>query len=253
MSANNREGLVIRIAVRDEHGRVVGEVDAVSLKGLLSLAHEEELRSIRTRIVELPKGENGRRAVVRATVRTRRGVFTATGDADPSNVNTEVAAHIIRVAESRAIARALRFAVNIGEVAIEELGTIALQHRTSAKPSRGEDTTVQRSTPAEPVVDRADRTPEHPERFRGRDDRPTEVAEGDRRAMSSEQKKLLYRLAFQLGETRESSTARVLAALGVERLEWATRVMASKAIDALKAEVSQRRSNGHSNGAEHHG
>jgi hypothetical protein len=96
-----------------------------------------------------------------------------------------------------------------------------------------------------------------PERFRGRDDQPTEVAEGDKRAMSGEQRKLLYRLAFSLGETRESSTTRVLEALGVERLEWATRGMASKAIDALKAEAARQRSNGrsngHSNGAASHG
>jgi hypothetical protein len=71
--------------------------------------------------------------------------------------------------------------------------------------------------------------------------------------MSGEQKKLLYRLAFNLGETRESSTARVLQALGVERLEWATRRMASQAIDALKAEVSKKRTNGHVNGAAGHG
>jgi hypothetical protein len=49
----------------------------------------------------------------------------------------------------------------------------------------------------------------------------------------------------------ESSTARVLAALGVERLEWATRPMASQAIDAMKAELQKRRSNGHENGASH--
>ena len=77
--------------------------------------------------------------------------------------------------------------------------------------------------------------------------------------MSGEQRKLLYRLAFTLGETRESSTARVLAALGVERLEWATRAMASRAIEALKAEVARSRvngngrTNGHSNGAASHG
>jgi hypothetical protein len=247
MTASKREGLIVRIQVKDERGRVIGEVDAVSLKGLLSLAHDEELRSIRTRLVELPSATNGQRAVVRALVRTKRGLFTGTGDATPENVNPEVAGHIIRVAESRAIARALRLAVNIGEVAIEELGARVVRLGTTERPANGSGFNAfrERSPDAAPLA-----APDagRPERFRGRDDRPTEAAAGDRRAMSGEQRKYLYRLAFQLGESKESSTPRVLAALGVERLEWATRAMASKAIDVLKAEVGKTRSNGHTNG-----
>jgi hypothetical protein len=252
MTTPKRDGLIIRIQVKDERGRVVGEVDAVSLKGLLSLAHDEELRSIRTRIVELPTSANGQRAVVRALVRTKRGVFTGTGDATPDNVNHEVSGHIIRVAESRAIARALRLAVNIGEVAIEELGARVARVGQVERPANGEGFRAFREGRTGGAPDPAPGA-DRPERFRGRDDRATEVAEGDKRAMSGEQKKLLYRLAFNLGETRESSTARVLQALGVERLEWATRRMASQAIDALKAEVSKKRTNGHVNGAAGHG
>ena len=122
MNYSKRDSLIVRIQVKDDRGRVIGEVDAVSLKGLLSLAHDEELRSVRTRIVELPSAANGQRAIVRAAVRTKRGLFMATGDATPENVNHEVSGHIIRVAESRAIARAFRLAVNIGEVSVEELG-----------------------------------------------------------------------------------------------------------------------------------
>ena len=129
MTEQRKEGLIVRIQVKDERGRIVGEVDAVSLKGLLSIAHDEELKSVRTRIVELPTSANGQRAVVRAVVRTKRGIFTGTGDATPENVNPEVVGHIIRVAESRAIARALRLAVNIGEVAIEELGARTVRVR----------------------------------------------------------------------------------------------------------------------------
>jgi len=252
MTEQRKEGLIVRIQVKDERGRIVGEVDAVSLKGLLSIAHDEELKSVRTRIVELPTSANGQRAVVRAVVRTKRGIFTGTGDATPENVNPEVVGHIIRVAESRAIARALRLAVNIGEVAIEELGARTVRVSASEQRANGsgfrafQEKRESRAPSATPETDR-------PERFRGRDDRPTEVAEGDKRAMSGEQKKLLYRLAFNLGATRESSTVRVLEALGIERLEWATRRMASQAIDALKAEVAKKRTNGHENGAADHG
>jgi hypothetical protein len=55
--------------------------------------------------------------------------------------------------------------------------------------------------------------------------------------MSDAQKKLLFRLCFELGATRENVREHVLKALGVERLEWATRLDASRAIDALKRET----------------
>lgn len=257
MTEQKRDGLIIRLQIKDERGRVVGEVEAVSLKGLLSLAHDEELRTVRTGIVELPSAQNGQRAVIKAFVRTKRGVFSGTGDATPENVNPEVSGHTIRVAESRAIARALRLAVNIGEVAIEELGSLASRPSSAPQGDRanGSGWRKHRETTGQAPLDET----RAPERFRGRDDRPTEAAEGDQRAMSGEQRKLLYRLAFSLGETRESSTACVLTALGVERLEWATRGMASRAIDALKVEVAKHRanrngrSNGHSNGAASHG
>jgi len=88
-----------------------------------------------------------------------------------------------------------------------------------------------------------------PPRFQGRDNRPTEAYEGDRRAMSDAQKKALFRLAYTLGD-REGALSRVLEALGVERLEWATRADASRAIDALKSK-SGSGSGQPSNGAGH--
>ncbi len=50
------------------------------------------------------------------------GRFTGIGDASPDNVGRTIAPHIIRMAETRAKARALRDAVNIGVTALEELG-----------------------------------------------------------------------------------------------------------------------------------
>lgn len=88
-----------------------------------------------------------------------------------------------------------------------------------------------------------------PPRFRGRDHRPTEAYEGEKRAMSDAQKKALFRLAYTLGD-REGALARVLQALGVERLEWATRADASRAIDALKAKAGNG-SGRPTNGASH--
>lgn len=250
-----RDGLVIRIQIKDEQGRVVGETDAVTFKGLLSLAHEDGLRSVQTQIVQLPSEENGRTAVARSTVRTRKGTFTGIGDASPANVNRRIAPHVIRMAETRATARALRLAVNIGEVAIEELGgDVELAKRQTTEPERDRrrppDRGEEREDGVGPPTQRGlGETSSPPPRFKGRDPRPTEADVGDRRAMSEEQRKLLFRLAFDLGETRDSARDRVLKALGVERLEWATRPHASRAIDALKRELAGR-SNGHSQNGE---
>jgi hypothetical protein len=253
-----RDGLVVRIQIKDEQGRVVGETDAVTFKGLLSLAHDDGLRSIRTEIVQLPSEDNGKTAVARSTVRTGRGVFTGIGDANPQNVNRRIAPHVIRMAETRATARALRLAVNIGEVAIEELAdevSFAERDRTSAgareRPGPTNGTPPERGDAWEPPAEDAGARP--PARFRGRDQHPTEAEPGDRRAMSEEQRKLLFRLAFDLGQTSETARDFLLQAFNVERLEWVTRPEASRVIDFLKREIA-RRSNGHgTNGGTPHG
>lgn len=45
---------------------------------------------------------------------TQRGAFTGLGDANPRNVNARIAPHFVRMAETRALARALRAALDIG-------------------------------------------------------------------------------------------------------------------------------------------
>lgn len=100
--------------------------------GLLAEAHERGLRSIETELVQIPDESNGNRAVVKAavhmfaTVEAQNGpdgqTFTGIGDASPENVGKAISAHLIRMAETRAKARALRDAVNVGAAAFEEIG-----------------------------------------------------------------------------------------------------------------------------------
>jgi hypothetical protein len=90
--------------------------------GLLEEAHARGLRSIETELLQVPGVENGEVAIARAVVRTEEGKFSGIGDASPGNVSRAIVPHIIRMAETRAKARALRDAINVGVAALEELG-----------------------------------------------------------------------------------------------------------------------------------
>ncbi len=90
--------------------------------GLLEEAHSRGLRSIETELLQVPAAQNGDVAIVRAVVRMEDGKFAGIGDASPQNVGRMIAPHLIRMAETRAKARALRDAINVGVTAFEELG-----------------------------------------------------------------------------------------------------------------------------------
>src|ERR1700685_3345537 len=66
------------------------------------------------------------RFVLKATVFPSKGSsgFVGYGDADPSNVSYLVRGAEMRIAETRAVNRALRKAYGIGICSIEEVGTI---------------------------------------------------------------------------------------------------------------------------------
>jgi hypothetical protein len=103
--------------------------------GLLEEAHNRGLRSIETELLQVPGKENGEVAIVKAVIRTEEGKFAGIGDASPQNVNRAIAPHLIRMAETRAKARALRDAINVGVTAFEELGG----EEEVVVPSRSED------------------------------------------------------------------------------------------------------------------
>ena len=105
----------------------------VSHAGLLRVALLQRCRGIRTVLQERQCDPLACRWVFKATVykaSDSKG-FVGYGDADPSNVSPLVRGAEMRVAETRAVNRALRNAYGIGLCSVEELGSFSRPTPTS--------------------------------------------------------------------------------------------------------------------------
>ena len=116
--------------VDPRHVQRIGDRDFVKFEGLLDLAHRQGLKGVETELIQAPMEGNNYMAIIQARVTTERGTFSGIGDATPKNVNGRIAPHIVRMAETRAVARALRLACNIGMCSVEELGDFGTQAET---------------------------------------------------------------------------------------------------------------------------
>jgi hypothetical protein len=100
--------------------------DFVLYAGLLDLAHQRGLSKLYVEPLQYPSAENGQTAICKAIAESKFGeVFVDIGDANPNNTNRKIAIHILRMASTRAKARALRDMTNIGITCLEELGDLA--------------------------------------------------------------------------------------------------------------------------------
>jgi hypothetical protein len=180
----------------------------VLFAGLLDEAHSRGLSGIDTELLQVPNETNGNTAICKATVTLEDGrVFSGIGDASPENVSRNITPHLIRMAETRAKARALRDAVNVGATALEELsdGDDA-PPATRPQPARTAASGGRQQRPVRAVEEPAGQQ-EGPQEQPTGERQPRQPRSGSAKARQS-QVKLLRTLAVELrGEN------------GVERLE----------------------------------
>ena len=99
----------------------------VTSGGLLRIAKENHCHGIHAHAMSKLSDATNNRWIFKATVYkspSSKG-FVGYGDADPSNVSTLVHGAEMRIAETRAVNRALRKAYGIGLCSIEELGSFS--------------------------------------------------------------------------------------------------------------------------------
>lgn len=117
----------------------------VTHSGLLRLASRRRCCGIKTTLQKQLSNSVNNRWVFKAVVYKSRGStgFFGYGDADPTNTSPLVRGAEMRVAETRAVNRALRKAYGIGLCSVEELGWLT----GSPSPAREKDQAVKAPHP----------------------------------------------------------------------------------------------------------
>lgn len=195
---------VTTIEIKDKQGRVVATKEVVTYAGLLNRAHQEGLKKVITKLLQTPSKDNEMTAISMAKVVTDKGIFIECGDANPGNVNSRFVPHIIRMSLTRAKARAMRDAVNVGIISLEELAEEFGNGNDSANGDRSHDSS------------------------KGQE------LNGDSGApMTPSQKKYLFKLLSQQGRSDAEAKTWLIEAFDIENLKDITKKMASDMIDHL--------------------
>jgi hypothetical protein len=120
-----------------------GEVtwtDHVKVSGLLDRAHKLKFKRVTSCMLQAPSKENGGMCICHGEVETAEGhIFSAVADATPENVKPNVRDAFVRMADTRAIGRALRWALNIegatAEEIVEDDAGNTVPHEQASKPA----------------------------------------------------------------------------------------------------------------------
>lgn len=212
-------GLVMNLTFTDrETGEVVTR-HVIKYEGLLLAARSSGLRAIRTRVVQSPSKDNRWTTIVAAEVEVNDGhVFSGIGDANPDNVNGRIRPHCIRMAETRAKARALRDAIDLhGVVCFDELETDA-----PAAPHRG---SRDRKPQQQPVNGRNN--------GQARFERNGNGYGRSQRPMTDRQRSYLLSLLADEGLDGSAAQAELRRSFGTDDLESVSAAEASQLIESL--------------------
>ena len=212
-----QSNLVTTIEIKDRQGRIVATKEVVTYAGLLNRAHQEGLKEIETKLLQAPSAANEMTAISMAKVVTEKGVFTEVGDANPSNVNSTIVPHIIRMAFTRAKARALRDAVNVGVIALEEL----TDDYGNGAVDNGGGSSGAAATAAGGNGNNGSDGNSH----------QSQAPSGD--PMTENQRRYLFRLLAERGTTGDAAHDYLKRAFGVESLKDASKADASTLIDHI--------------------
>jgi hypothetical protein len=125
----------LQLSISNEELILMDEKWYVTHSGLLAIAKRLRCSGIETELAANVSNPESRQWVFKASVRQSGKTFIGYGDADPSNVSSSVRGAEMRVAETRAVNRALRKAYGIGICSVEEIGS-SLESRSSAGPAK---------------------------------------------------------------------------------------------------------------------
>jgi hypothetical protein len=204
----------------------------VKYPGLLDLGHQKGISQIEVDIIQIPNSENKNSAICKATVVSKVGeTFTDVGDANPQNCNSKVSKHLLRMASTRAIARALRSFTNVGLTALEELTDLndVLGNRSNkAKPkavkksagktkASGAQTRSQlKANAKKPKTDKADTKVSQTAKASERKTKSEDQKKSTQPNMSEAQKRAIYNLSRRRGISVEELEQMALDAYNCE-------------------------------------
>jgi hypothetical protein len=196
----------------------------VKYAGLLDLGHQKGISQIEVEPLQLPTKDNGNFAICKATVVSKLGeTFTDIGDANPNNCSSKVARHLLRLASTRAIGRALRTFTNIGMTCLEEIDFADMNAKEAphakVRTAPAKCAPVKRSPAAKPAPRAAAPSPEQSvNQHQGDTPQPVKTSEAspDHPKMSEAQKRAIYNLSRRRGISVEDLEKMAVDAYGTE-------------------------------------
>lgn len=110
-----------------------GGVEAIKVDGLIALAHEKGIKSMKTKIIQFPSQENQFTCIASTTVigydwnpmtqKVEEVEYEDFADANPNNCTSMTKNSFIRMASTRSVGRALRKYTNIDMVCSDEISS----------------------------------------------------------------------------------------------------------------------------------